>query len=72
VDNSSIWLNEDADIKVEADDESWNHTATGWPITPFGIRKVVSWVSNEYKLPVYITENVPMFFLNIILNLKKN
>jgi lactase-phlorizin hydrolase len=55
--NSSLWLDGDADIFIAPDDPSWNHTATGWPITPFGIRKVATWVSRQYNMPIYITEN---------------
>ncbi|XP_021963511.1 lactase-phlorizin hydrolase isoform X2 [Folsomia candida] len=55
--NESIWVEGDANIHIEPDDESWNHTAVGWPITPFGIRKVVKWIADEYNYPIYITEN---------------
>jgi len=51
------WLHGDADIAVLPNDPSWNTTATGWPITPFGIRKVVKWIADEYDMPIYITEN---------------
>lgn len=51
------WLDGDADIMTEYD-PSWNRTATGWPITPFGLRKVITWISKEYGYPpIYVTEN---------------
>jgi len=51
------WLNADGDISVAPDDDDWEHTATGWPITPFGLRKVITWIYKEYGMPIYITEN---------------
>lgn len=56
-DGSSIWLDGDAEIKQDYD-PSWNYTAMNSPITPFGLRKVITWISREYGYPpIYVTEN---------------
>jgi lactase-phlorizin hydrolase len=56
VDGETTWLDGDANIKLDYD-PSWNTTATGWPITPFGLRKVITWISRQYNFPIYVTEN---------------
>lgn len=55
-DGSENWFNGDANIKTEWDD-SGNVNGIGWAVVPSAFRKIITWVSKEYSLPVYITEN---------------
>jgi beta-glucosidase/6-phospho-beta-glucosidase/beta-galactosidase len=41
-------------------DKTWYPSGSSWLyVTPFGLRKIMNWVKNEYgvSIPVYITEN---------------
>lgn len=55
-DGSNGWLDGDANIKSEGD-PSWDKNGIGWSIVPYGFRNILTWVSNQYSLPIYITEN---------------
>ncbi|KAJ8973207.1 hypothetical protein NQ317_018956 [Molorchus minor] len=49
----------DKDARIQTlTDPSWNTTAYGWPIVPWGQRKVLKWVKDTYNNPkIFITEN---------------
>jgi len=39
-------------------DDSWPKTGSSWlQIVPWGIRRLLVWLDNEYKVPIYVTEN---------------
>jgi len=55
-DGSNGWLDGDANIRSEWD-PAWNTSGIGWTVVPWGLRRVINWIDEEYKLPIYITEN---------------
>lgn len=55
-DDSNDWLEGDANIKTEGYSPV-ELNGIGWAIVPSGFRSIITWVSKEYSLPVYITEN---------------
>jgi len=55
-DGSNSWVNGDANILSESDG-SWNRSGIGWSIVPYGFRNLLTWIHEEYKLPIYVTEN---------------
>lgn len=55
-DGSNGWLDGDANIRTEGDD-SWDQNGIGWSVVPSGFRNIITWVSKQYSLPIYITEN---------------
>lgn len=55
-DGSNGWLDGDANLKTESD-STWDTNGIGWQVYPPGFRKIITWVSKQYSLPVYITEN---------------
>ena len=39
-------------------DDSWPRTGSSWlQIVPWGLRRLLVWLDNEYKVPIYVTEN---------------
>lgn len=45
-------------IRLESFFESiTTRSGVGWTIAPYGLRNLITWVDQEYKLPIYITEN---------------
>ncbi|MEM7104322.1 MAG: GH1 family beta-glucosidase [Bacteroidota bacterium] len=47
----------DQDIKLSAD-PAWQRTEMGWPIVPWGFRKLLEWIDERYDRPeIIITEN---------------
>ncbi|XP_071507223.1 lactase/phlorizin hydrolase-like [Diadema antillarum] len=51
----SYWLDQDV---LPFKDQSWPYTAhQGFRIVPWGIRRLLAWIYNEYNVPVYVTEN---------------
>lgn len=54
-DNSG--LSADQDVKLSAD-PAWKKTDMGWPIAPWGLRKLLEWIAARYDNPeIIITEN---------------
>ena len=54
-DNSG--LSGDQDVQLSAD-PSWEKTDMGWAIVPWGLRKLLEWISDRYDHPdIVITEN---------------
>ena len=50
-------LADDQDIELSLD-ESWKRTTMGWPVAPWGCRKLLEWIDDRYGRPdIYITEN---------------
>ncbi len=50
-------LLEDQGLNLTAD-KSWEKTAMGWAIVPWGLRKLLAWIDEKYDHPkIYITEN---------------
>ncbi len=50
-------LLEDQDITLSAD-PAWPTTAMGWPVVPWGFRKLLTWIDERYgSPPVIVTEN---------------
>lgn len=50
-------LSKDQDVRLSVDPE-WKKTATGWPIVPWGLYKLLLWIKNRYHKPeIVITEN---------------
>jgi len=47
------------DGNQEFQDETWYGSGSSWlKVTPFGLRKVLNWISKEYgDYPIYVTEN---------------
>lgn len=54
---SNGWLEGDANIQNDWDEPAWDRNGIGWSVVPFGFRKIITWVSKKYSLPVFITEN---------------
>lgn len=54
--SNGYWFHSEARIETE-ENPAWNTTGIGWAIAPFGFRKLLNWVYQQYSLPVYITEN---------------
>lgn len=54
--NSSTWIDGDAQVAGSGDPE-WEHNDLGWSIVPWGFRKVLTYIHQEYGLPIYVTEN---------------
>lgn len=52
---SNLWFDGDANLRTEFD-PSWNMTGGGLPITPFGMRKILSWIQAQFgsSLPIYL------------------
>ncbi|KAG4067037.1 hypothetical protein HA402_000028 [Bradysia odoriphaga] len=50
------WVDGDANIRTE-NDPAWNRSGVGWPVVPYGFRNILTWIHEEYKLPIYVTEN---------------
>ena len=47
----------DQDVSISKDD-NWPESGSGWLIVvPWGIRRLLVWIHNEYQLPIYVTEN---------------
>ncbi|XP_037025293.1 myrosinase 1-like [Bradysia coprophila] len=55
-DGTNRGLDGDANIRTEGD-SSWDRNGIGWSVVPSGFRNIITWVSKQYSLPVYITEN---------------
>lgn len=34
-----------------------NRSGIGWNVVPYGFRNMLTWMHEEYKLPIYVTEN---------------
>jgi len=50
------WSNDQ--LTSSSQDPTWTITDNGWGITPWGIRKMLNWVSSRYNKPsIVITEN---------------
>jgi len=56
-DGSNPGLDGDANLGNGGGDPSWNSSGIGWSVVPFGIRRTIGWIWDEYKMPIYITEN---------------
>ncbi|ODM91695.1 Lactase-like protein [Orchesella cincta] len=54
--NTSTGIEGDAEVRGSGD-PSWEQNALGWSIVPWGLRKLLTWLHMEYKLPIYVTEN---------------
>ncbi|XP_059091138.1 cytosolic beta-glucosidase-like [Tigriopus californicus] len=56
IDEVSYFLDDDT---TDYQDSNWYPSASSWLyVTPFGIRKLMNWLKNEYgDVPIYITEN---------------
>lgn len=54
--DTSGWIDGDAHIKGSGD-PSWEQNGMGWSIVPWGFRKLLTWIHEEYHLPIYVTEN---------------
>ncbi|XP_071511185.1 lactase/phlorizin hydrolase-like [Diadema antillarum] len=51
----SYWLDQDV---LSFKDPAWPKTAKQWfSIVPWGIRRLLGWIHNEYGVPIYVTEN---------------
>ena len=51
----SYWLDQDV---LPFKDQDWPYTAhQGFRIVPWGIRRLLAWIHNEYQVPIYVTEN---------------
>lgn len=47
----------DQDIYLSVD-PGWETTDMGWPVVPWGFRKLLCWIGERYvSLPIYVTEN---------------
>ena len=47
----------DQEIRLSAD-PGWSKTAMGWPIVPWGFRKLLEWIDRRYEgPPIVVTEN---------------
>lgn len=54
---SNAGLTADQDVALSAD-PSWETTAMGWPIVPWGCRKLLAWIDVRYDHPeIIMTEN---------------
>ena len=39
-------------------DPKWYSSASSWlKVAPFGLRRIVNWLQETYKKPIYVTEN---------------
>lgn len=54
--NGNGGLSDDQGVYLAAD-PNWEYNDMQWGIVPWGFRKMLNWVGNRYKLPVYVTEN---------------
>ncbi|XP_076107988.1 lactase/phlorizin hydrolase-like isoform X2 [Mytilus galloprovincialis] len=66
---SSLMFKENFDIKNDisywvdrgvgsATDPSWLGSGSSWLwVTPFGLRKLLNWITETYNYPIYVTEN---------------
>ncbi|CAL8072589.1 unnamed protein product [Orchesella dallaii] len=54
--NTSTWMDGDAEVKGSGD-PSWEQNGIGWSIVPWGFRKLLTWMHEEYSYPIYVTEN---------------
>lgn len=55
-DGSNGWWDGDANVRSEGD-PAWNTSGIGWAVVPWGLRRVTTWIAQEYGMPIYITEN---------------
>ena len=57
IDPESMGWGPDSDIRTFKDPK-WFSAASSWlKVTPFGFRKLLNWVSEEYQKPIIVTEN---------------
>ena len=50
-------LSEDQDVNLSVD-PTWKKTTMGWAVVPWGLKKLLLWISDRYDHPdIYITEN---------------
>jgi len=50
-------LNGDSNTRG-SQDPAWEESAAGWlRVVPWGFRKLVNWIYEEYPIPLYVTEN---------------
>jgi beta-glucosidase len=50
-------ISEDQDVGLSSD-PSWSKTSMGWPVVPWGCKKLLQWIDQRYgNPPVVITEN---------------
>ena len=57
IDPSALGWGTDADV-TDFKDPKWYSAASTWlKVTPFGLRKVTNWLYENYKVPIYVTEN---------------
>ncbi|XP_071507382.1 lactase/phlorizin hydrolase-like [Diadema antillarum] len=51
----SYWT--DSDV-IQSQDPTWPSTGSVWQkVCPWGIRNLLKWIHDEYKKPIYVTEN---------------
>ncbi len=54
---SNAGISEDQDVALSID-PAWPTTAMGWPIVPWGCRKLLEWIDDRYDHPeIILTEN---------------
>lgn len=55
--NTSTWIDGDAGVGGSPGDPDWEKNALGWAVVPWGFRRLLNWMYQEYKMPIYVTEN---------------